>query len=100
MPRGTTPTHTFTLPFDAALVKSCRIIYAQRDVKVICKETDNCTINGKTISTTLSQEETLRFSCDTPVQIQMRVLTKDGTAMKTPVYIKHVRECLDDEVLI
>lgn len=99
MPRGTTPTHTWTLPFDASLVKAARAVYKQNGVKVVCKETADFVMEGNTIKTTLTQEETLRISCDFPVRIQLRILTQDGTAMKTPVYVKSVRECLDDEVL-
>lgn len=99
MPRGTTPTHTFTLPFAASLVRSCRITYAQDGQVVLRKETGDCVIAGDAISVKLTQEDTFKFTDNSRIQIQLRVLTTDGTALKTPVYVKYAQECLDDEVL-
>lgn len=99
MIRGTTPTHTFTIPFDTALIKEVRVTYAQADVPIVWKETKDCTLEGNTISTTLTQEDTLSFDCTKAIQIQIRVLTTAGEALSTRVQNISVEKCLDGEVL-
>lgn len=99
MIRGTTPTHTFTLPFDVSSIQTVKIIYSQDDVAVCEKLTADCVLNGETIQTTLTQEETLRFNCKQPVEIQLRILTTAGEALASVVEKVGVSKCLDDEVL-
>lgn len=96
---GTTPTHIFTLPFDPALLKRIKITYAQNGKVILEKYETDCTIEGREIRLELSQEDTFKFDERSIVDIQIRVLTHDGKAPKTPVY--HIRpdECLDTEVL-
>lgn len=98
--RGTTPTHTFTLPLDASLIKAVKIIYAQEDKPIFCKRTADCVINGVTVEVTLTQEETFKFDCKKLVEIQLRALTVDGKALKSEPIIVTVSKCLDDEVLV
>jgi hypothetical protein len=45
MRRGTTPTHTFTLPFDTAMLSKVRIIYSQGNSPVVTR--DNADLHGK-----------------------------------------------------
>ena len=101
MIRGTTPTHTFVLPFNTSLVSSARISYAQRGNVLLKKETPACTLeaNTNTISVTLSQEDTLLFNSGLYVDIQLRVLTTDGVALSTDIITKSVGECLDGGVI-
>lgn len=99
MIRGTTPTHTFTIPFDVSGIAKVKIIYAQDD-KVMCeKTTENCTLEGTNIRTTLTQEDTLKFDHKTSVQIQVRILTHGGQALASVVEKVGVSQLLDDEVL-
>ena len=98
MIRGTTPTHTFTLPISVDDVDKIRIIYAQGGVKII-KTNADCTMEGKTVTTTLTQEDTLSLSSDTAVQIQLRVLTREGEALVSDVYRIRPGVCLEDEVI-
>lgn len=100
MNRGTTPTHTFTIPFDTSLIKEVKIIYSQDDEQVFCKRTADCELSGTDIKTTLSQEETFMFDCKKLVQIQLRVLTNGGDSLITPIITRTVGKCLDDEVLV
>lgn len=100
MIRGTTPTHTFKLPFDASQVKEAMVIYAQNDVEVFHKDTFDCTLNGKEISTTLTQDETFMLSHHSNVQIQLRVLTVDDVALASNVQVVSVQKCLNDEVMM
>ena len=97
--RGTTPTHTFKLPFDTAIVQSAAVLYAQDDVVVLVKEAKDCAMQGNEISVTLTQEDTLLFDCHAKAQIQIRVLTTDGQALASDIRIVRVGKCLSNEVL-
>lgn len=99
MIRGTTPTHTFTLPFDVSLVKEIRILYAQQEKVLFTKETADCAMEGNTVTVALTQEDTFKFDCKNHVQIQLRVLTTDGQVMSTPIKHVDVGTCLDSEVI-
>ena len=99
MIRGTTPTHSFKLPFDTSLIKRVKILYAQCDKLLFHKEAEDCTLSGDTIKTTLSQEETFLFNCKNMVQIQLRVLTHAGDVITSDEMAVPVSKCLDDEVL-
>lgn len=97
MIKGTTPTHTFTIPFDVSGIEKVKIIYAQDDV-VVCEKTD-CVLKGTTIQTTLTQEDTLKFDHKKAVQIQLRILTAGGQALASVIEKVGVSKCLDNEVL-
>lgn len=99
MIRGTTPTHTFKLPFDTSMVKDVRITYAQDGVVVAEKLLADCTLQGTEIITKLTQEETLKFYEKRQVDLQLRVLTTTGDAMATPIYSIPARDVLNEEVL-
>lgn len=97
--RGTTPTHTFTLPMDVSMCSKLRAIYSQDGVTVIKIDNDRFKRNGREISCTLTQEETLQFNCKKYCEIQLRVLTNAGDALACRVEKITVGRCLDDEVL-
>lgn len=98
MIRGTTPTHTFVLPFDTSVVKSAKVLYAQSDVVIF--EKTSCTMDGNTLSVRLTQEETLEFDCKKNVEIQLRILTEADDALTSDIIVADVMRCLDDEVLV
>jgi hypothetical protein len=99
MIRGTTPTHVFQLPFETKLLKEVRISYAQDNKIVMEKKTEDCKMEGDTISVTLSQEETLLFSHGSVVELQLKVSTEAGNCLATPIIRKHIDEILNQEVL-
>ncbi len=99
MIRGTTPTHTFQIPFNTNLLKEIRISYAQKDVVVVEKTTEDCKLDGMNITVKLTQEETLRFSENVMAALQLRVLLNDGNVLATPVMRLDVGELLQDEVI-
>ncbi len=73
MTRGTTPTHTFTLPFEAGDITILNIAYAQRGDIVLEKDLTDCTVSGNTLTVTLSEQDTLMFDAsDSKVEIQLR----------------------------
>ena len=99
MIRGTTPTHIFNIPFDVAAIDELKITYAQWGNIVITKNKSDCTLEGTTIKTSFTQEETFKFSSDKPVEIQVRILTVDGEALASIIQKVDVGRCLDSEVL-
>ena len=74
MRRGTTPKHTFTLPFDCSEITKLSIAYAQNNEVIVEKTITDCEIDGNTLSVVLSEEETLRFDDSKRcAEIQLRV---------------------------
>lgn len=99
MRRGTTPKHTFTIPFDTSVIEKVRVIYAQDDsVRFVKKECD-VKFSGNTIIVTPTQADTLRLKCTLKTEIQIRVLTKDGKAFASDIIRVGTDKCLYDEVL-
>ena len=99
MIRGTTPTHTFLLPFDTASIRSLRITYAQRGEVVLQKSEADCTCDGDTLRVQLTQEDTLRFAAGDRMQMQLRVLTENGDVFASRVLGAEVEDTLCEEVL-
>lgn len=99
MIRGTTPTHIFTLPFDVSLVKAVMVIYAQKDQEVFTKGTNDCELEGNTISVRLTQEDTLKLKHKNNVQIQIKVLTEANDALVSDIVSVKCGQCLSDEVM-
>lgn len=98
MIRGTTPTLTFNLPFETSVVKSAYITIRSKEVEVE-KETKDCILNGTTITTKLTQEDTLKLPESKLAKVQLRILTNDGEALATSVYEIRVGELLKEGVI-
>lgn len=99
MRKGTTPTHIFELPFDSSDVSKIKITYQQNNSTILTKRDGDLKLEGNTVSTTLTQEETFLFDHTRTVYIQVRVLNKDGIALTSEIMAVGVDKCLDDEVL-
>ena len=97
MKRGTTPTHTFTLPFDVSMVEKARVLYSQNDELKLSKT--DCVLDGNTVTVRLTQEDTFKLECGKFVDIQLRVLTPDGDALNSDIIRVSVERCLENEVL-
>lgn len=97
--RGTTPTHIFTLPFDTQAVKTVKVTYAHNGEIMLEKQTEDCTMQGNTVSVKLTQEETLLFDNNQLLQLQIRVLLYNGDALRSVIYHCHTGALLDDEVI-
>lgn len=92
MIQGSTPLHTFVLPFSTELIQSVRVTYEQKKKVVLSKETKDVAMEGNTVALRLSQEETLLFDSLVPVRIQLHILTSGGDALPSkpktvPVYV-------------
>lgn len=99
MIRATTPTHSFTLPFDYnSYVEKILISYFQDDKIVLEKTESDVEIDGKIVSYKLTQQETNLFS-DGIVKIQVRVITLNQDALVSNIYHMAVKDVLNDEVL-
>lgn len=100
MIRGTTPTHTFTIPIDVSQIADLRVSYAQCENEIITKTKEDCVfLSGKIISVTLTQEDTFKFDCSKQVKVQVRILTVEGVVVSSKVKLLTVEQCLNDEVL-
>lgn len=99
MIQGTTPTHQFTIPMDAAVIQTVRVAYAQKDKVLLVKEGDDCRVEGNVVEVKLTQEETLLFDEFSSVQIQVRVLTTAGDALASDLIRVPCGAILDKEVL-
>jgi hypothetical protein len=107
MRRGTTPTHSFELPFDIPTEAKVRVVYAQgekyKETVLVEREKKSLVISGNKIQLQLTQEETLRFDCTPyyrngkyepyPVVIQIGV-ENQGNAMWSDEIYTTVERCL------
>lgn len=110
MRRGTTPTHTFTLPFEIPEGAKLRIVYAQNERILVEHTTSACQINGAVVTTRLSAEETLRFDCREhyhegryqtyPVEIQVGIATALGDKLWSEIIETDVERCLREDGVI
>ena len=87
MIRGTTPTLEFTLPFDCSLLTEIYITFAQYGTTVLEKSMADCTCSGTLVTLSLSQEDTLKMKQDRMAiaEVQLRVRTKDGSALASNI---------------
>ena len=93
MIQGTTPTHTFNLPFDSANIECLRIVYEQNKKVILAKE--ECTKDGNKLELKLTQEETLMFDENIPVRIQLHVKFTNGEVGASKPTTVPVYELLD-----
>lgn len=100
MHKGTTPKHTFKIPFKTETIAILRVTYAQRDEIVVEKTEADCTLEGDEIIVKLSQEETLSFDENEFVKIQIRIITTDGEALVSNKIRLSVGDVLNKEVLV
>ena len=97
MYQATTPTHTFTLPFDTSLISKLLLTYSQDARAVITKTENDVSMSSNIISLTLTQEETSRFAIR-PVSIQMRCKVGDKV-MASDIVTVRVKRSLNREVI-
>jgi hypothetical protein len=105
MYRGTTPTLTFTLPFEASKLDYLSIAFAQKatpyakDATLILeKELRHCTLNGNAVVLELTENDTLAMDCHFDVEIQLRAKCA-GKSMASKIYTVPVKRILKDGCL-
>ena len=102
MIQGTTPTLYFNLPFQASLIKSAEITLQYTDSYknvLIVKTLDDCELGETSISTRLTQEETLRLPAPATARVQLRILTIDDVALATIKHKISVKELMKKDVI-
>lgn len=100
IPRGSTPTNTFTTDTDLRGLEVLYITYHQDGKNLVEKTINDIEIEEEYIETTLSQEETLRFSeRGGNVLIQIRGRFPDGSAPISNIIVTTVERVLKDGVI-
>ena len=98
MRQGTTPTIQITInDIDLNEMQNIYVVFEQNGY-ILKKESSDLDIEGNTISVSLSQEETLNFKEGT-CNIQLRMITKGGVAIASPIKTTKVYRALNKEVI-
>lgn len=98
MRQGTTPTIQITInDIDLNEMQNIYVVFEQNGY-ILKKESSDLDIEGNTISVSLSQEETLNFKEGT-CNIQLRMITKGGVAVASPIKTTKVYRVLNKEVI-
>lgn len=98
MRRGTTPTLTFTTPYEADQIESGFITFKQRGAIVldIAMSDDSVTVGNQSISVTLTQEQTLAMTTADTCKIQIRAILTGGKAVASSIVEDTVCPILKD----
>ena len=99
--RGTTPTHSFTLPYELkdVEVSALYITYRQGGRTVLEKTLSEASVQDGVITTDLNQKDTLAFQDAGTVQIQIRLRTAAGDALASDIISVDVGRVLKDGVI-
>lgn len=98
MRQGTTPTIQITInDIDLNEMQNIYVVFEQNGY-ILKKESSDLNIEGNIISVLLSQEETLNFKEGT-CNIQLRMITKGGVAIASPIKTTKVYRVLNKEVI-
>ena len=96
--RGTTPTHTFVLPFHVSLLDNLSVSYRQvgHTIPRVVKNVEECDVEENVVAVTLTQEESLSFTPGKIIEVQLKVITDGGTVLASPMYRLLVEDILDE----
>lgn len=98
MRQGTTPTIQITInDIDLNEMQNIYVVFEQNGY-ILKKESSDLDIEGNVISVSLSQEETLNFKEGT-CNVQLRMITKGGVAIASPIKTTKVYRVLNKEVI-
>ncbi len=74
MYRGTTPTMTFTLPFDTGAITVLNLCFVQQGKIVLEKGLTDCALEKNNLQVNLTEQETLLFEAGKGmVEMQLRI---------------------------
>ena len=101
MIRGTTPTLEFKLPFDTSLIAKMYITMTQNGKTALEKTLSDCNCSGRSVSLTLTQEDTLKLQQQprSQAEIQIRVRTTAGEALASDIMSVYVGRILKEGVI-
>lgn len=102
MIKGTTPTYVIQIDDDVdfSTFEFAEAAFRQRTI-LVRKTGEDVRINAeaKTISVSLTQEETLRFDPQNPALIQIRIKDSSGKVFSHPPIEISIIPCLSEEVI-
>lgn len=82
MIRGTTPTLTFTLPFEpTGIVKDVSITFLQGEGTILEKKLVDCEIDGVDMRLRLTREDTMKFSPCKWIKIRVDMVCMDDNVI-------------------
>ena len=96
--RGSTPINVFRVNVDLTGA-TVYVTYAQAGVVKIEKTGTDLTITEDTVSTTLTQEDTLKLASNQLVEMQIRYVKSDGTADGSNIVTASVGKILKDGLI-
>lgn len=95
MRRGTTPTVTFSLPFDSAQIDVLSIAFSQDGKVIIEKNKDDCILTGNIIDVKLEEIETLTLK-EGIVEMQIRASLTNGSKIASNIMRMPTRRILKE----
>lgn len=98
MRRGTTPTHTFQTDIDLTAAAVIYLTYKVGGKVAFEKTGEDLTVTAESISTTLTQEETLSLKGQN-AEIQIRARFEDGSAVASNIMRTGIEQILKDGVI-
>lgn len=97
---GGTPLHEFELDLaEMPNIVEVLISYTQNGRVILRKKLKDCTLEGNKLSVRLTQEDTLKFTEDHKVRIQIKLKTDEGRILPSEVMVTPTSRCLDLEVI-
>ena len=98
MIRGTTPTLTFTTPYESDMISSGFITFTMRGKFLFEIEIndDSVEISDYAISVTLTQEQTLLFDSRFVSLVQVRLILSSGEVVASNVVTVPIEDILKD----
>ena len=98
--KGTTPTINLTVTdFEIQDTDEIHLYFSQRDRMIFKKVTPDVIINGNTVSTILTQEDTFKLKKG-EVKMQFRLKSPSGTIMASSEVYAEVKDVDDDDEVI
>lgn len=85
IPKGCTCENSFSFPYDEKDIENIHIAYKENKVMVLEKHLEDCIFQDGKIVVTLSQKDTLKFTDDAFIKIQIRVKFKNGIVTKSNI---------------
>lgn len=98
MRRGTTPTITYNVDIDLTSALELYVTITEDGVVMVERSINDVTITSKSVSISLTQEETLKFNPG-KVLMQIRARMPDGAALASNIMMGDVAQILKDGVI-
>lgn len=97
MVRGTTPTHSFSIPFDTSEIDELFLTYSQNGQVVFEKQKEDCELIDNEIRVHLTQDDTLLLSDKKQTEIQLAVKTRGGDVFRSNIINVSTERILHDD---